>query len=180
MFVDLVAVLLLLAAIFKGWSKGLVLAFFSFAAFFVGLAAALKLSTLAAYKLSSVTSISPRWLPFIAFILVFILVVLLIRIGAKAIETFLRISMLGWANRLGGVFLFVIIYFMIFSVLLFYTTRLGLLSAEILQASKCYPVLQPFAPKVMDAMGVIIPWFKNMFAQLEQFFTTFSDGVRAR
>ncbi len=46
MLIDIIVVILLVMAIFKGLRKGLIVAVFSFLAFLIGLAAALKLSTL--------------------------------------------------------------------------------------------------------------------------------------
>lgn len=170
MFIDIICLLLLIWAVFKGLRNGLVVAVFSFLAFVIGLAAALKLSTIAAAYIGSNTNISQRWLPFIAFAAVFLIVVLLVRLGAKAIEGLLTIAMLGWANRLGGVILYALIYLFIFSVILFYAAQLHLLKPETLQASVTYPYLQPLGPKIINALSYVIPWFKNMFDELGRFF----------
>ena len=77
MLIDIVALVLLVIAIFKGISKGLIVALFSFLGFIIGLAAALKLSTAMAEYIGANVEVSQRWLPFIAFIVVFIIVVLL-------------------------------------------------------------------------------------------------------
>ena len=86
MFIDVVCLLLLLWAIFKGLRNGFIVGVFSFLAFIIGLAAALKLSTVAAEYIGANTNIGERWIPFIAFAAVFLIVVLLVRLGAKAIE----------------------------------------------------------------------------------------------
>ena len=120
MLIDVIALVLLLVAIFKGMRKGLVVALFSFLGFIIGLAAALKLSAAAAEYIGSNTNISQRWLPVLAFIVVFIIVVFLVRLGAKLVERVVRVAMLGWLNKLGGVVFYILIYFFIFSILLFY------------------------------------------------------------
>ena len=78
MFIDIIGLILLVWATFKGLRNGFVVAVFSFLAFIIGLAAALKLSAVAAEYLGSNISIGERWLPFIAFALVFFVVVLFI------------------------------------------------------------------------------------------------------
>jgi membrane protein required for colicin V production len=88
-------------ALFKGFQKGLILAFFSIIAFIIGLAAALKFSVIVADYLKDSVNISAKWLPFIAFALVFFAVVLLVRLGAKLVEKTFQAMMLGWLNR-GG------------------------------------------------------------------------------
>jgi membrane protein required for colicin V production len=175
MFIDFIAIGLIVLSIFKGFRKGLVVAVFSLRAFIIGLAAALKISAVVAEYLGSNTNISHRWLPMFAFILVFFVVVLLVRLGAKAIEGGLRMAMLGWANKLGGIIFYLLLYFFIFSIILFYATELHIIKPETVQTSTTYPVIYPIAPVVMDALGSILPFFKNMFSELENFFDHLSQ-----
>ncbi|MBK7557459.1 MAG: CvpA family protein [Chitinophagaceae bacterium] len=86
MLIDLTFAILLVIAIVKGYQKGFIIAVFSIIAFIIGLAAALKFSAAVAAWLQNSISISAKWLPFIAFAIVFIAVVLLVRMGAKLIE----------------------------------------------------------------------------------------------
>lgn len=170
MLIDVVFLIVLVFAVFKGLRNGLIVGLFSFLAVFVGLAAALKLSTFVAAYLGTQTSVSERWLPFLAFAIVFIGVVLLVRLGAKAIEGMLTMVMLGWLNRIGGIFFYAILYAFIFSILLFYISQLNILKPDVKEASVVYPYLQPLGPKMIAALGYITPIFKNMFQQLESFF----------
>ncbi len=173
MLIDIVFLLVIILAIFKGLSKGLVLGIFSLLAFIIGLAAALKLSAVVAnYLKGSVVSLA-KWLPFISFIVVFILVVFLVGLGARLIKKTLQFAMLGWLDSLGGMVLYVIIYTIIFSVFLFYAEKLMLVKPEMVRDSKIYPYVSEWGPKAINSMGKIIPWFKDMFAQLEAFF----DGI---
>lgn len=170
MFIDVVCLLLLLWATFKGLRNGFIVGLFSFLAFVIGLAAAIKLSSVAAEYIGANTSISQRWIPFIAFAAVFLIVVLLVRLGAKAIETVIRIAMLGWLNRLGGVLLYVILYLFVFSIILFYVEQLHLIKEQAFANSFAYSYIKPLGPKFIGALGYILPFFKNMFAELEAFF----------
>ena len=170
MFIDFIAIGLIILSIIKGFKNGLVVAVFSLLAFIIGLAAALKLSAVVAEYLGTNTNISQRWLPILAFAIVLFVVVLLVRLGAKAIERGLRMVMLGWLNKLGGMVFYFLLYFFIFSILLFYATQLHIIKPETVQTSVTYPIIYPMAPVVMDVLGSIIPFFKNMFAQLEDFF----------
>lgn len=170
MFIDFIAIGLVILSIIKGLRNGLVVAIFSLLAFVIGLAAALKLSAVVAEYLGSNTNISQRWLPILAFAIVFFVVVLLVRLGAKAIESGLRMVMLGWLNKLGGIIFYLLLYFFIFSIFLFYAAQLHIIKPETVQTSVTYPFIYPMAPVVMEALGNIIPLFKNMFAELEDFF----------
>ena len=170
MLIDIISVILLVMALFKGLRKGFIVAVFSFAAYLVGLAATIKLSALVADYIGTNVEVSQRWLPFVAFFVVFAVVVLLVRLGAKAIEGAMRMMMLGWLNRLGGALFYILLYFFIFSILLFYATQLHLLKEETIKASATYGLIEPFAPKAIELLGSLIPFFRNMFDELLHFF----------
>ena len=170
MIIDTAFVIVMILAIFKGLSKGLILGIFSLIAFIIGLAAALKFSAIVAGYLKNSVSTSTKWLPLISFIIVFVAVVLLINIGARLIRKIMRIAMLGWLDRLGGMVLYLLIYSIIFSVFLFFGERLFLIQHATIESSKIHPYISPWAPKVIDHIGNVIPIFKDMFAQLQDFF----------
>lgn len=170
MFIDFIAIGIIILSIIKGFRNGLVVAIFSLLAFIIGLAAALKLSAVVAEYLGTATNISQRWLPILAFSIVFFVVVLLVRLGAKAIEGGLRMVMLGWLNKLGGIVFYLLLYLFIYSIILFYATQLHIIKSETIQTSVTYPIIYPMAPVVIEALGSFIPFFKNMFVELEDFF----------
>jgi membrane protein required for colicin V production len=167
----------MLIAIFKGYRKGLIIALFSIVAFIVGLAAALKLSATVAGYLQNSINISAKWLPFLSFAVVFLVVVALVNLGAKLIEKSFEMALLGWVNRIGGILLFIILYVIIFSVFLFYAEKIHLFDAATIQSSKSFPYVKPWGPKVIDGFGKIIPVFKDMFTQLGDYFETLSTKI---
>jgi len=168
----IVAVILILAAI-KGYRQGLIVALFSVIAFIIGLAAALKLSVVVAGYIGKAVNISDRWLPIISFAVVFLIVVLLVRLGAKFIQKSVELAMLGWLNKIGGILLYAGLYILIFSILIFYADQLGFIKPETKNESVTYAYSEPWGPKLMEGLGKIIPVFKGMFKDLEDFF----DGV---
>ena len=178
MLIDFIAIGLVVLSIFKGFRNGFVVAIFSLLAFIIGLAAALKLSAVVADYLGTNTNISQRWLPILAFAVVFFAVVLLVRLGAKAIEGGLRMAMMGWLNKLGGVLFYTVLYLFIFSIILFYATQLRIIKPETAAISKTYPLIYPMAPVMMDAIGNILPFFRDMFTELENFFDQLSRKAR--
>ncbi len=173
MLLDIIFAVIMVLALFKGYQRGLIVGLFSLVAVIIGLAAAIKLSAVAAGYIGRAVKISDQWMPVISFAVVFLIVVLLIRLGANAIEKIVEVVMLGWLNRLCGIILYAAIYLVVFSVLLFYAEQVKLLQPETIQQSVTYKYVQPWGPKVINAVGNIIPLFKDMFGELEQFF----DGV---
>jgi membrane protein required for colicin V production len=170
MVLDVIFLILVVIASIKGFSKGFTVALFSMVALFIGLAASLKLSAYAATKLSAATNSTSKWLPFISFLMVFLVVVLLVHLGAKLIQKSFELAMLGWLNRVGGVVLYLLLYSVFLSILLFYAIQLHLLSAQKMTDSIVFPFLEPLGPKIINWLGYLLPVFKNMFFQLENFF----------
>lgn len=178
MLIDLIFALLLVMAIIKGYQKGFIVAFFSIIAFIIGLAAALKLSAVVAEYLKQSVNISAKWLPFLAFIIVFFAVVILIRLGAKLIEKAFQVVLLGWLNRIGGIVLYSVLYIIIFSIFIFYAEKLQLIQPGTIQSSQTYNFVEPWGPAVMDNFGKLIPVFKNMFTELGDFFNTIPNKIQ--
>ena len=170
MVIDIIFLLLMVLAIFKGMSKGFIVAVFSLLAFIVGLAAALKLSATVAKHLHNSLNMDGYWLPVLSFAVVFIGVALVVRWGAALVKKAVSIAFLGWADSLAGILLYAIIYLMCFSVVLFFGTRIHLISPEIWSASKTYFFIEPFGPRVMSLLGKILPFFSHMFSDLSHFF----------
>jgi membrane protein required for colicin V production len=177
MVIDAIFVILMILAIIQGYRRGLIIAIFSFLAIIVGLAAALKLSTVVAGHIGHAVKVSDKWLPILSFFVVFIVVVLLIRIGARVIQRITETVMLGWFNRLAGIILYAAIYITIFSILLFYAGQMKIISSETIGESVMYPFVQPWGPRAIDAIGAVIPFFKNMFVELEDFFSRMSPKL---
>lgn len=167
----------MILAIIKGYQKGFILAIFSIIAFIIGLAAALKLSTAVADYLKDSISVSAKWLPFIAFAIVFFLVVLLVRLGGKLIEKTFQAVMLGWLNRIAGILLYAALYLIILSIFIFYAQKLQILQPAAIESSQTYHFIQPWGPKVMDNFGRLIPPFKDMFTQLGDYFNSLSNKI---
>ena len=175
--IDIIFAILIVISIFKGYRKGLIIAIFSIVAFIVGLAAALKLSATVAAHLQNSVSISGKWLPFLSFAMVFGLVAVLVGMGGKLIEKTFEMALLGWANRIGGILLFVILYTIIFSIFLFYAEKIHLFEEATIQSSKVFPFIKPWGPKVINAFGTILPIFKDMFTQLSNYFESLSPKI---
>ena len=100
----------------------------------------------------------------------FIVVILLVSLGARLIKKTIDLAMLGWLDRIGGMVLFIVIYTIIFSVILFFAEKILVLKPAVIESSVVYKYVSPWGPKVINNLGKIIPFFNDMFLQLEQFF----------
>lgn len=180
MGIDIVFAIILVIAIYKGYSRGLIVAVFSFIAVTLGLAAALKLTTVAALYAQSHWGVHTRWLPVICFIALFLGVVLLVRLGATLLQKLVEVAMMGWINKLGGILLYSAIFITVYSVLLWIANQLYWLSPEIKMQSVVYPYIEHLGPAVMNGVGKLIPIFKDMFASLQSFFDNAAREIQSK
>jgi membrane protein required for colicin V production len=168
MTIDVLFLLFMVMAIFRGFRQGFIIAIFSTLSLIIGLAAAIRLS--AAVASWATHQLSSRWPPVIAFLLVFVAVVIVVRLGARLAEKAVDLALMGWLNKLAGIILYAAIYTVILSVLLFYAVQVHLIARTTLASSVTYPFIRPWGPVVIDEFGKFVPWFEGMFARLEDFF----------
>jgi membrane protein required for colicin V production len=176
--IDIIFCILLFLAIVQGWRKGLILALFSAVCGLIGLAAAIKLSAVLAIHMKSGLHMTGKWLPVIAFIVVFALVLLIVGWTARLIERILKLVLLDWLNKLGGILLFVLLYLSIYSIILFYGTRTQVISKQAIENSHVYSLIAPFGPAVIRFITGFIPFGHDMFTALEGFFDKIANNIR--
>lgn len=170
MIIDAIFLVCLLIFLVRGYSKGVVVALFSVLAVLLGVVGALKLSGTVASMLFSGGEKGGRWVPFVSYMIVFILIVWLVRLGAKLIQRSFEAVSLGWINRLTGAVLYGFLISFIFSSILWLFNRMGVINPETQAASHVYPILEPLAPKVFSLLGSVLPFAKHIFEDLSGFF----------
>jgi membrane protein required for colicin V production len=168
--IDVVFVILMVLAAFKGFRKGFTGAVFSFAALFIGMAAAVKTSAVAAVWLQEKSGQPGPWWPVVAFVLVFLAVSLVLRMAASIVEKTLEAVALGWANRLSGFLLYAIVYTLLFSVALYYYDQLFHMSDPTKAASRVYAFVEPWGKWTMEAVGNVMPAFRDLFKDIDRYF----------
>ncbi len=173
MLIDIITLLLLIMAIYKGWNRGLIVAILSFLALVLGVMAALKLSASTAKWLEGSVDVTAKWMPVLAFLLVFIVVVVLVNIIARVLEHTAEMLMLGGLNKVGGILLYSLGYMICWSILLFYIGKTNLIKAETLNNSVSYSIIAPWGPRLVEAIGSWIPALKDMYADVSRFFARF-------
>ena len=174
---DIIGIIILAAAFFRGYKKGIVVALCSFIGILLGMLCALKLSgSLGAYLMAQgwVTS---AWAQICAYALLFLGVLWLVRLLAGLIEGVLKAAMLGLVNRITGGLLYVAIGMIIWSSVLWVGNRAHLLSPETIAGSHTYEFFVPVAPWVFAHVGAVLPFAKDTFADLEHFFDSVNQHL---
>jgi len=180
MLIDLLFLVFIVIGVVKGIQRGFIIAIFSIMAIIIGLAAAMKLSAVAADYLKDSVSVSAKWLPVISFVVVFVIMIILVKLVANILQKTVEVTFLGWVNRLAGALLYVFLYTIVLSVLLFFAGQLQFLNPETIADSRIYPWIEPLGPYIINGVAKIFPLFRDMFETLKSFFADMSKHVAAK
>jgi len=178
MGVDLIVLLIAVWAVYQGYQRGLILAVFAFLATLLGVMLAFKFSSLVAAWLGERVSVSDQWLPIVAFLAILIGVILLVRLGAKALEGMIELAQLGILNRLGGVLLYLVLYLGLASAVFYLLQWTSLVPANAWQESWFLKQVQPLFMNGFKALGSWIPWFREQFDSLNEYFAKTASSVQ--
>lgn len=179
MLLDIIFLGLMVSAAIKGFHRGLVMAVFSLLAFVIGLAAALKLSATVATMLQESTGQPSRWWPFVAFLVVMLVVGAIIRLAGRMLEKTLEFAMLGWLNSVGGFLVFAVLHTLLYSIVLFFLDKMHLIPDSVRSGSLVLPWIEPWGTWTIDLIGQLIPSMRGIFEDLQGFFGDVDHQIKS-
>ena len=162
-WVDIILVIILLLGAFQGYREGFVMEVISLLAIFLGVLAGFKLLGNAMILLNDRFEINETMLPYVAFAVVFLIIVIVVNLFGKLIKASIGKSFLGGIDQLlggivgliKGVFMLSIVLWILDSMKLEFLSQLN-------DQSKLLPVIADIAPQITSWVGSIIPFFKNI------------------
>lgn len=145
--IDVVILVPIIYAAWKGFKHGLIIEIFTLLALFVGLYAGIHFSDLTANFLRTNVGMSSKYVPVIAFTLTFLGIGAMVYFLGKTIEKIIKVTQLTPINKLAGVFFSVLKYIYILSTLLIllesYDEKIGFFPPKMKEASLLYhPIMQ--------------------------------------
>jgi membrane protein required for colicin V production len=161
MWLDIVTGTVLIIAILQGYRNGLIRAIISFFSLFIGLVLAFQLAGYVSIQLKEHTKIASQWLPFIAFLVVLILVMILLKMLTGVLQQTADWLMLGWLNKLLGMVLYAFVYCTIISAILYFMQLLGVLEKAKMEAAYSYSYLESWWPYFMKKLSLWVPSIKS-------------------
>ena len=168
MIFDILFVVFIGAGFYWGYQKGIIYSVFSLAAYFIGVICALKFSYLAVKFLHTSLNLGPKALSIIAFILMFLMVVLLVRIVAWALEQVLKTFALNMVNQLVGGLIFSLIGLYLLCVMIWFLNKWNVFPDSQKMNSHVYAYIANLGPQVVEFSGKIIPMFKTAFHDMDE------------
>lgn len=154
--VDIVLILILALGVWSGFKKGFIVSFFDVIGLGLGVYGGIHFSDAFAEWLKTEFNIGIDWLPFSAFLVTLLLILLVVHLLAKAITKALKLAMLGTVNKVGGALFGLARSVLFLSLALLFIHPLNkksqFVSDEALEASVLYTPIYLTATTVIPAL----------------------------
>lgn len=162
--VDIVVTLLILFGAFRGYREGFLMELFSLAAIVLGIVGGFKLMGYAIVLLAGEFDINETVLPYVAFAVVFIAILIGVKLLGRLIKLSIDKTFLGQVDQAAGAALGLIKAVFLLSVTLWILDALDFeLPERWTTGSWLLPRVEQFAPRITVWLGDYIPFFKDVF-----------------
>lgn len=167
--IDIIILMLLGFGTYHGYKKGLLLEVIGLLAFILAIIGGFKLLHWGVQVLNNYMDSYSQLVPFIAFILIFIGILILVNLLGKLLKKVIDMTIIGSLDNLGGALLGLAKWAFGLSVLIliFETLELNFL-ADQYEESLIYPIIAPVAPAVFDYFNDYFPFLKQLFESLKE------------
>jgi len=164
--VDIAIAIILAIGAFLGYKRGFLMELFFLVAIVLGVFAGFKLMSWGVEYLSQKFNADTAVLPYISFLLIFLIVVgLVVFIGGR-IKNSMDKTFLGRMDAVAGAFLGLVKYAFSLSILLWLVDSFKIrLPDSWVADSKLYPLVAQVAPTLASFFGDFLPFFKETFKQ---------------
>ena len=152
-YIDIILIVVLGLAAWRGVQKGLIIEIFSILALFAGIYGAIHFSDYLGVWLRDELQLKKEWLPLASFAGTFILIVIGIHLLARVISKFVDMVSLSWANKLAGAVFAVMRAALIISIVLMFVTPFtrsyDLPPKRVMNESLLYAPVAGIAPAIL-------------------------------
>ncbi len=150
--IDLVFIILLLWAAYKGFTKGFIIQLSTFAALLLGIFGAIKFSDITSGYIVKHFEVSRQYLQILSFAITFIIIVILVHFLARLLNKLIDAIALGIANRILGIIFSLLKTAFIISIILVLVNKADntykFIPNETKENSLLYNPLSGFAPMI--------------------------------
>lgn len=162
--IDIVIVCFFLPALFFGIKNGMVKQLVALAVIYFGIVLSLRFATPVSLWVLEHVKMTEFWAKAVSFVLIFFVVALVLSLFGRIIEKIIKITLLGWLNKLLGVVMTFILTILLLSVVVYLVDSannlLKFIPKEKLEESRFYPALLQLSQEVF-------PHFKELFSKGE-------------
>ena len=177
MVLDIIFLLVVIAAFYSGFKQGIIYAVLTFVGVFLGVITALNFSTFAGVWLVKNFNIPEIIIPVLSFVVVLVVVVAAVKIVAFLAQKILQTINLNFVNKLAGGALFGVLGAFLFSVLFSFIDNYGFFTAGLKAESQVYPIISTFGPKVFETASELLPMFKDIYQETNDIFKNAAENM---
>lgn len=170
-YLDIIIAIVLFIFGFKGFRKGLIIEVVTLLAFGIGIYGAMHFSDFTAAHLQEVVEINPKYLNTIAFVLTFILLVIVVNLIGRGVTKLVENMNLSFFNKLGGGIFGIAKGVLLCSLLIMVLNNfklMGLLKEEIREQSLLYPYIEQTVPYVYQGFDLVRDYAKDVLPDDEE------------
>lgn len=176
--IDIIILILLAIGAYSGYKRGLFIGILSIVAFFIGIILAFKFMHWGAEMLAQQMESLAFMLPFISFVIIFLLVTITIRICAYMVKKALDLTLLGGFDNFAGAILGLLKWAFMISLLIWAARSFGVdIPKKQLSKSDLFPVIEPFAPFLVDGLSVITPVIQDAVERINELVIPSADAA---
>ena len=170
-YLDIIIAIVLFIFGIKGYRKGLIIEVVTLLAFGVGIYGAMHFSDFTAEHLQEVMTIDPKYLNTVAFVLTFILLVIVVNMIGKAVTNLVRAMNLNFFNKLCGFVFGAAKGVLLCSILVLVLNNfqlMGIVKPEVREQSKLYPYIEETVPYVYRGFDLVRDYAKEVLPENEE------------
>ncbi|MCE2994337.1 MAG: CvpA family protein [Cyclobacteriaceae bacterium] len=164
--IDIVIALILAIGGYLGYKRGFLMELFYLLALVLGVFLGFKLMGKGMQILHEQFNADQTFLPYLAFIIIFVLVILLVIFLGQRVKNSVDQTFLGKVDAIAGAALGVIKYSFCLSIIIWLAQSLKIeLPQNWMEDSRLYPFTAKVAERTSSFLGQFIPFFKEIFRQ---------------
>lgn len=175
MALDIITLCVVIIGFYMGFSKGIVRTIFTVLSFALGIVAAFKLATPMTNFLADLTGSTSPLLFIAGALLSFVAIWLFLRLIARTIEGFLETANLNFINQILGGLLMVVLLTHLYSFLLVFFVRSGVVTEDVQRESKTYAYVEKFPETAKVIYDYIEPVVRDFWDETVAFMDRIED-----
>lgn len=178
MVIDIICLVFLAYGFWIGYSKGIIATVLTLSSYVIGVMAAMKFGPIMGDIIMNLIPGSPHAIAFLGgVIVVFILTLVLFRILAKGMTSFLEKVNINFINQILGGVLSGLFFVFIYSGLVYFGDQSRVITDEARDKSITYPILEKMPDIVIERGKDLYPVFRDFYDKASDAMTRLRDNV---
>lgn len=168
---DLILLIPLILGAYTGYRRGLIMELVGIIALILAILGAFKLLHAGIEFLSRYIPEYSNFIPFIAFIGIFIGILILVNLLGKLTKRFLDLTILGTFDNFAGALIGIFKWAFLTSIVLWLSLQVDLkIPDQLTENSILYPYIVELAPTVGEYLSAIFPFASDLFESIKDLF----------